>query len=228
MTAARHSRRSRPEPNSESTTRTPRMTSAGAKMVGERRRRSRQSPYGGTVVTPSGGCPGIGRGLRRRQTSPQQSLAGNASSPRFVPTVSIDLRPRPPGCGHALSPNQKTADCGGFSMELAGLEPATSWVRSRRSLGRNPASLAPFRAYASVPPTPSPTLCSPFSSRTTLARYGRARTVGTPAGVPGRQREMRRFQALCPIAQAPCSADPAQVREMATRVARHEQLFEHF
>jgi hypothetical protein len=32
----------------------------------------------------------------------------------------------------ALFPQRKPPLCGGF-MELAGLEPATSWVRSRRS-----------------------------------------------------------------------------------------------
>jgi hypothetical protein len=40
-------------------------------------------------------------------------------------------------------------------VELAGLEPATSWVRSRRSVRRNSAGLAASRADGSVPPTPS-------------------------------------------------------------------------
>jgi hypothetical protein len=31
-----------------------------------------------------------------------------------------------------------------YAMELAGLEPATSWVRSRRSLGSNPLGLQDF------------------------------------------------------------------------------------
>jgi hypothetical protein len=43
---------------------------------------------------------------------------------------------RAPGCSHALSPDKKTADFRRFLVELAGLEPATSWVRSPRCANR--------------------------------------------------------------------------------------------
>jgi integrase len=47
--------------------------------------------------------------------------------------------------GHAsVSTNRLRA--GGFAMELAGLEPATSWVRSRRTLALSLACLRGFRS----------------------------------------------------------------------------------
>jgi hypothetical protein len=46
-------------------------------------------------------------------------------------------------------------------MELAGLEPATSWVRSLRSPGLILAWLAASRAYKSVPPNTFPNSLRP-------------------------------------------------------------------
>src|SRR6187551_12368 len=58
-----------------------------------------------------------------------------ASKALDVKRPKLHLRPsetRAPGLRQALCPKGKPPLCGGF-MELAGLEPATSWVRSRRS-----------------------------------------------------------------------------------------------
>jgi hypothetical protein len=52
-------------------------------------------------------------------------------------------------------------------------------VRSRRSLDRNSASLVASQACRSVPPTTSPTVCSPFSRETTpVLRKGSGRNGG--------------------------------------------------
>ena len=56
---------------------------------------------------------------------------------------------------------QKTAFNRSF-MELAGLEPATSWVRSSRSTAVQTAWLSHFWLYLRAPATASPTFCSPF------------------------------------------------------------------
>jgi hypothetical protein len=52
-------------------------------------------------------------------------------------------------------------------MELAGLEPATSWVRSTQSIQPEPHGRAICSPLDPVAPTPSPTLCGPFATRTT-------------------------------------------------------------
>jgi hypothetical protein len=44
--------------------------------------------------------------------------------------MSVHPRDRAPGCRQALCAQKKTADLPRFLVELAGLEPATSWVRS--------------------------------------------------------------------------------------------------
>jgi hypothetical protein len=107
-------------------------------------------------------------------------------------STSVHLVDRAPGCCQALSPKTKTANLQRFFMELAGLEPATSWVRSRRSLVRNLAWLGGFSRHRTSAPTASPTICSPFSCRTTLAVAAEG-AAGTPAcHAGGRGFESRR------------------------------------
>src|SRR5918996_3159859 len=64
-------------------------------------------------------------------------------------------------------------------MELAGLEPATSWVRSRRSPRAHLAWLSASSACGAAPPTPSPTICSAFPVRQQACDANRC-ALGTP------------------------------------------------
>ena len=72
-------------------------------------------------------------------------------------------------------------------MELAGLEPATSWVRSRRSLAQDLAWLSACSTCGAASPTPSPTRCAAFSSKTTAARTMQIPQGKEPAGTTGVQ-----------------------------------------
>jgi hypothetical protein len=129
------------------------------------------------------------RTLRERAPRASQPQRSPNNLPQTPPTRS-PRRPRFQGIWGHLSPsggpsawmlpgalpNKKTADLRLFLMELAGLEPATSWVRSLRSRRPDSASLRAFRPRGTAPPTPSPTSRRPFSSRTTAitrrARFG--------------------------------------------------------
>jgi hypothetical protein len=99
-------------------------------------------------------------------------------------------------------------------MELAGLEPATSWVRSRRSLARNTAWLGGFLRHRTTPPTSSPTLRSPFSSRTTPTSGDRAGDRN--AGLSRRRSRVRvpslRSEELCKSRYSVAGLTPVAAR----------------
>jgi hypothetical protein len=80
-------------------------------------------------------------------------------------------------CSRDRSP---ALQAGSAFMELAGLEPATSWVRSLRSLALDSASLGALRGRAAAPPTPSPTLCAAFCTRFQAARIVQGAVAGDP------------------------------------------------
>jgi CheY-like chemotaxis protein len=74
---------------------------------------------------------------------------------------------RAPGCSPFANRRKKNRPfCGGF-MELAGLEPATSWVRSRRYGTSERGWLSHSGCSRWPAPTSSPTLCGSFATRTT-------------------------------------------------------------
>jgi hypothetical protein len=73
----------------------------------------------------------------------------------------------------SISGNKRPAFAGPF-MELAGLVPATSWVRSRRFPGLDFACLSAFYGSYSPPPTRSPTFCARARRRMRRAEKRRA------------------------------------------------------
>ena len=58
-------------------------------------------------------------------------------------------------------------------LRAAGLEPATSWVRSTHPMQPENAWLGHFRPKAEVASASSPTLCGPFATRTTPSDFDR-------------------------------------------------------
>jgi hypothetical protein len=67
---------------------------------------------------------------RRRQATGPRTLAGE------LPLFDQNLTTAHLGGLRRSSGKRKARECSPFSMELAGLEPATSWVRFRRSRGQ--------------------------------------------------------------------------------------------
>jgi hypothetical protein len=96
------------------------------------------------------------------------STCGNAGNRLLAPTARRRVSQRP-GARCIQSRKQRTSFCRSF-MELAGLEPATSWVRSLRSRSPDSASLRASRPRGIAPPTPFPTSRRPFS--TGRGRFG--------------------------------------------------------
>jgi hypothetical protein len=119
-------------------------------------------------------------------TARQQQGTAFRSSPN-IPQQSVGSCPVPTAskciagiAGLPSSSTRKARFCGPLVMELAGLEPATSWVRFRRSLRRDSARLAASRAYVSAPPTPSPTLCTPLPLEQHLPIRARTPSLCSP------------------------------------------------
>jgi hypothetical protein len=104
----------------------------------------------------------------------RKSFSSRGAPPGSSP---VRLEFRAPGCGTAGSRQGKNALLQ-VLMELAGLEPATSWVRSRRSLARNLAWLGSFSNLRAGSPNTFPKSLQPVlqydnarpSSRATAAR----------------------------------------------------------
>jgi hypothetical protein len=93
------------------------------------------------------------------EISERCALPVGAMATMFDPGGREDLISAPLEC--LLEANKKALFPGLSLMELAGLEPATSWVRSRRSAGAETRWLSHFGLYLRDPATSSPTLCRP-------------------------------------------------------------------
>jgi hypothetical protein len=103
----------------------PRLSAAHRELYPERI--AEEIPSSLTLLHLASGARGDGRRPRRSASALRRAAGLEFDQTRF----RLVLRDR--------GRNRRSQNAGLSLMELAGLEPATSWVRSRRSVGRNSA-----------------------------------------------------------------------------------------